>query len=312
MTHAETKWIKKPADEDRRLAFKHVSHRVAYAVSLLCAVLGLGITVGILYVLGREALEFFRHVAPLDFFLGTVWKPADSTPSYGVLPLAAGTGLVVVVSALVSVPLGLMVGVYLADYASPGLRGFLKPALELLAGIPSVVFGYFALNLVTPALQALFPHVSPSNAASGGIVVGLMTLPLVASLCEDSLSAVPKAMREAAYGLGSTKMEVTTKIVIPSALSGIAAAFILALSRAVGEVMAVTIAAGARPNLTLNPGEEVMTMTSYIVNVSRGDAARGTMQYNTIFAVGLALFLVTLAMNLLARSLVRRYRRSYS
>ena len=279
---------------------------------MLCALLGLGVTVGILFVLGRDSMAFFAKVNPLDFFFGTVWKPADMKPSYGVLPLVCGTLLVVIVSAFVAVPLGLMVGVYLSEYATPKVRKYLKPSLELLAGIPSVVFGYFALYLVTPLLQSVFPRISPSNAASGGIVVGLMTLPLVASLCEDALTAVPKAMRESAYGLGSTKMEVTTKIVIPCALSGIVAAFILALSRAVGEVMAVTIAAGARPNLTLNPGDEVMTMTSYIVNVSRGDAARGTMQYNTIFAVGLTLFLVTLGMNLGARLLVRRYRRAYS
>jgi phosphate transport system permease protein len=202
--------------------------------------------------------------------------------------------------------------VFLSEYATGPLRRILKPSLELLAGIPSVVFGYVALFLVTPLLQIPFPHISPSNAAAGGIVVGLMTLPMVASLCEDALSSVPRAMRESAYGLGSTKAEAIVKIVIPSALSGIVASFILALSRAVGEVMAVTIAAGARPNLTFNPGEEVQTMTSYIVNVSRGDAPRGTMAYSTIFAVGFTLFMVTLVMNLVAKLIVQRFRRGYA
>lgn len=281
-------------------------------VCFLCALVCVLSTVGIVFVLAREAFTFFQQHSAVSFLTGTTWTPAADPPQYGVLPLICGTLLVTAVSAVVSVPLGLLVGVYLAEYAPFGVRRVLKPALELLAGIPSVVFGYLGLNLVTPLLQAVFPKISATNALSGGIVVGIMALPLVASLCQDAVTAVPKAMREAAYGLGATKAEVTAKIVIPSALSGIVAAFILAISRAIGETMAVTIAAGATPKLTFNPAEEIQTMTAYIVNVSKGDVSRGTPEYQTIFAVGITLFIITLAMNLLAQRFVRQFRRGYS
>jgi len=284
----------------------------ARLVCFLCALVCVLSTVGIVFVLAREAFTFFQQHSAVSFLTGTTWTPAADPPQYGVLPLICGTLLVTAVSAIVSVPLGLLVGVYLAEYAPFGVRRILKPALELLAGIPSVVFGYLGLNLVTPLLQAVFPKISATNALSGGIVVGIMALPLVASLCQDAVTAVPKAMREAAYGLGATKAEVTAKIVIPSALSGIVAAFILAVSRAIGETMAVTIAAGATPKLTFNPAEEIQTMTAYIVNVSKGDVSRGTPEYQTIFAVGITLFIITLAMNLLAQRFVRQFRRGYS
>lgn len=293
-------------------AVRELRDRSVVSTFFLCALICVIATGGIIFILLRDASNFFQYVRVLDFLTGTQWQPAAAEPKYGVLPLITGTLLVTVISGLVALPLGLAVGIFLSEYASLKLKRVLKPVLELLAGIPSVVFGYFALYLVTPLLQIFVPSISPSNAVAAGIVVGLMTLPFVASLCEDAISSVPKVMREAAYGLGSTKAEVITKIVVPSALSGVVAAFILALSRAVGEVMAVTIAAGARPSLTFNPGEEVMTMTAYIVNVSRGDAPRGTVQYDTIFAVGLTLFAITLAMNLIARSLIRKYKRGYA
>ena len=284
-------------------------NKIARAITFLCAMVGVLATVGIVVVLGKDSFGFFQRVPVGDFLFGTVWRPDASVPMYGVLPLICGTMLVVATSAFVSIPLGLLVGVYLAEYARPKVAGVLKPALELLAGIPSVVFGYFALYLVTPLIQKIIPTAAGSNALSAGIVVGLMTLPFVASLCEDAITSVPKGLRESAFGLGSTKAEVVTKIVVPSALSGVIASFILATSRAVGEVMAVTIAAGSRPVLTANPTEEVQTMTAYIVQVSRGEASRGSMQYQTIFAVGLTLFAITFAMNIFARQLIRKYAR---
>ncbi len=296
----------------RNLNLRRVQESVARSACFLCAFACVLCTVGIVFVLSKEAFGFFQNNSAATFMTGTTWAPAAERPVYGVLPLVCGTLLVTLVSGLVSVPLGLLVGVYLAEYAPFKARRILKPALELLAGIPSVVFGYLGLNLVTPVLGMVFPGISATNALSGGIVVGVMCLPLVASLCQDAIASVPKAMREAAYGLGSTKAEVTAKIVVPSALSGVAAAFILALSRSIGETMAVTIAAGATPKMTLNPAEEIMTMTAYIVNVSEGDVSQGTPQYQTIFAVGLVLFLMTLVMNLLAQRFVRKFRRGYA
>jgi phosphate transport system permease protein len=211
------------------------------------------------------------------------------------------------------VPLGLLSGIYLSEYASPAIRNVIKPLLEILAGIPTVVYGYFAITVVTPALRAVFgQNVEIFNAASGFIVVGIMILPLVSSLCEDALHAVPKSLREGAYGLGATKLEVTAKIVVPAALSGIMASFILALSRAVGETMAVTLAAGNQPRISANPLEGIQTMTAYIVQISKGDTPHGTTPYYTLYAVGLTLFVITLVMNVGAKWLVRRYRQVYT
>lgn len=278
---------------------------------LVCALVSVFTTVGIVIVLATEASSFFARVPVWEFLTGRVWQPLSSQPKFGVLPLVTGTLLIMVGSGLISLPLGLLTGVFSSEYASDRVRKVLKPALELLAGIPTVVYGYLALFLVTPLLQKAIPAVEVYNAASGAIVVGIMTLPLVSSLCEDSLRAVPRSLREGAYALGSTKFEVTTRIVIPSALSGVMASFILALSRAVGETMAVSLAAGATPNLTLNPAESIQTMTAYIVQVSRGDVARGTLEYQTIFAVGATLFAMTLVMNLAAQALVKRFRAVY-
>lgn len=294
-----------------RLSPRRVYEFGILAFCFFCAVVSIVTTVGIVYVLASEALPFFREVPLGTFFTDTVWRPLAGEARFGVLPLIAGTMLITVGSGLISLPLGLLVGICLSEYAPRGVRAVVKPALELLAGIPTVVYGYLALFFVTPLLERFFP-VEVYNAASGAIVVGIMTLPLVSSLCEDALNAVPASLREGAYALGATKLEVTMRIVVPSALSGVMASFILALSRAIGETMAVTIAAGAKPTLTLNPAEQIQTMTAYIVQVSKGDVERGTTGYYTIFAVGLTLFVMTLVMNLLAQALVKKFRRAYA
>lgn len=280
-------------------------------VCFLAAFVSIGTTLGIVIVLLLESVRFFSQVSPIEFFFGTRWAPLFQPRSFGVLPLLCGTFLVSLGAGLFALPVGLLSAIYLSEYASPRMRGVLKPSLELLAGIPTVVYGYFGVFVITPLLKGLFPSVQVFNAASGAIVVGIMILPLVSSLCEDALSAVPRQLREGAYALGSTKLEVSAKIVVPAALSGISAAYILAISRAVGETMAVTLAAGATPKLTLNPAESIQTMTAYIVQVSLGDTPAGTVGYQTIFAVGITLFLITLAMNLLANRLIRRYRNVY-
>lgn len=279
-------------------------------VCFACAAVSVVATIGIIVLLFKEALDFFRLQSLFSFLTGTTWTPSARVPQFGVLPLVVGTLWIMVGSGLVAIPLGLLVGIYLSEYAPLKVRRILKPVLELLAGVPSVVFGFFALTLITPLLRSVFPGMEPSNAAAGAIVVGFMTLPMVASLCEDALASVPKQLREASYGLGATKAETTLRIVLPAATSGVVAAFILALSRAVGETMAVTLAAGASPRMTLNPGESIMTMTAQIVNFSKGDLSRGQIEYQTIFAIGITLFAVTLGMNLLAQRIVRRFSRT--
>ena len=268
-------------------------------------------TFGIIFILAGESFQFFQKVSPWEFFTGTEWAPLFRPQKFGILPLAMGTFLVTFWAGLFALPIGLLAAIYLSEYASPRARGILKPALEVLAGIPTVVYGFFGLFFVTPLLRQFFPSVQVFNAASGAIVVGIMILPLVSSLCEDALTAVPRSLREGAYALGATKMEATTRIVVPAALSGISAAYILAISRAVGETMAVTLAAGATPKMTLNPAESIQTMTSYIVQVSLGDTPFGTTAYQTIFAVGMTLFIITLVLNMLALRLVKRFRYIY-
>jgi phosphate transport system permease protein len=292
---------------------KRIQQWLAANICFLCAIIGIATTVGIVVILVKESIPFFRKVPMWQFLTGTEWTPMFANPQFGVLPLVTGTLLITVGAAIIAIPLGVLTAVYLADYAHPRVRQVVKPALELLAGIPTVVYGYLGIFLVTPILQRIFgaENVAPYNAAAGAIVVGIMILPLVSSLCEDAISSVPKSLRDAALGLGCTKMETVWKIVLPSALSGIMAAFILAISRAIGETMAVTLAAGATPNLTANPFESVQTMTAYIVTVSKGDAAVGTTAYNTIYAVGITLFAITLVMNILAIRLVKRFRQAY-
>ena len=274
----------------------------------LCAGVSVLTTAGIVFVLGTESARFFRDVPVLEFLFGTRWTPLLEPRSFGVLPLVAGTLQIVVGSGLVALPTGLATAIYLSEYASPRMRGIIKPVLEVLAGIPTVVYGYFALTSVTPFLQTFLPNTQVFNAASGSVVVGIMILPMVASLCEDALSAVPESLRHGGFALGATRGEVALQVVLPAALSGVMASFVLALSRAIGETMAVTLAAGATPRLSLNPLESIQTMTAYIVQVSLGDTPAGTVEYQTIFGVGALLFVFTLIMNIAAHRILRRFR----
>lgn len=284
------------------------------STTFACALVSILTTAGIVYVLLSDAYHFFTAdgVSVWGFFTGTVWRPEASEPLYGILPLLSGTLMIALGSALIALPIGLLSAVYLSEFASKRVKTILKPSLETLAGVPTVVYGYFALYGITPVLQKIGGwigvDVAAFNATAGAIVVGIMTLPLVSSLCEDAISSVPRHLRDAAYGLGSTKFEVTKKVVLPAALSGVMASFILAVSRAVGETMAVTLAAGSNAKLTMNPFESIQTMTAYIVQVTKGDVQRSDAQYYTIFAVGATLFAMTLGMNILAQRVVRKFR----
>ncbi|MYH09327.1 MAG: phosphate ABC transporter permease subunit PstC [Gemmatimonadales bacterium] len=268
-------------------------------------------TVGIVIVLLTESLGFFAEVSPVEFLAGTRWSPDLVPRSFGILPLVNGTLLVAAGAALIALPIGLATAIYLSEFASLRTKRTVKPALEILAGIPTVVYGYFAVTLVTPVLRTLFPGVGVFNAASAAIVVGIMILPMVSSLSEDALSAVPGSLREAAYGVGATRFEVATRIVVPAGLPGIAASFILAISRAIAETIVVTLAAGATPGMTLDLLQSVQTMTAYIVQVSLGDAPSGSIEYRTLFAVGLLLFLITLGLNLLSQRMTTRFWESF-
>lgn len=278
---------------------------------LACALLSIITTVSIIVVLTREAFTFFKEVPMLDFLTGTRWTPLLEPRHFGVLPLVCGTLLIVVGASLVAIPVGLACAIYLGEYASSRVRSVIKPILEILAGIPTVVYGYFALTFVTPVLQKVFPSTHIFNAASASIVVGIMVLPMVASLCDDALRAVPGSLRQGAFALGATPFEVNMRVVVPAALSGIFASFVLAASRAIGETMAVTMAAGLTPRMTASFLEPIQTMTAYIVQVSLGDTPAGTVEYQTIFAVAALLFVITLGMNIISHKILRRFREAY-
>ncbi|MDT8897951.1 MAG: phosphate ABC transporter permease subunit PstC [Thermanaerothrix sp.] len=278
---------------------------------LICAAVSILTTLGIVFTLLRETILFFEQVSIVEFFTETRWTPLFASKKFGIWPLVNGTVLVAAGAMIIALPLGLLAAIYMSEYASENVRRILKPVLEVLAGIPTVVYGYFALLFVTPLLKSIFPQTQTFNAASASIVMGFMILPMVASISEDALSAVPRSLRDAAYALGATKLEVSTQIVVPAALSGISAAFILAVSRAIGETMIVAIAAGQQPKLTLNPLESIETMTAYIVQVSLGDTPQQSIAYLTIFAVGMMLFLMTLVMNVISHFLTRRFREVY-
>ena len=290
---------------------RHRRERLVGVVLTAFSMVSILTTLGIVAVLLFEAFGFFREVSPLAFITGTKWTPLFRPQHFGVLPLLSGSLLIAFGAAAVALPLGLLSAIYLSEYAHTRVRAILKPALEILAGVPTVVYGYFALTFVTPFLRLLWPETEIFNALSAAVVMGIMIIPMVSSLSEDALSAVPRALREGAYALGATKFEVATRTVVPAALSGILASFILAISRAIGETMIVTIAAGATPKLTLNPLESVQTMTAYIAQVSLGEVPHGTLEYKTIFAVGLTLFFITLLMNLVSNAVLRRYREVY-
>ena len=270
-------------------------------------------TLGIVYELGKEALLFFKlpEVGLIGFLTGTNWMPHIN--EFGILPLLTSTIMTTSIALLVSIPLGMGAAIYLSEYASPKMRNVIKPVLEVLAGIPTIVYGYFALMFMTPILRSIFGKdvVEIYNTASAGLVMGILILPLIASMVEDALNAVPDSLREAAYGLGATKLEVALKIVVPAAISGIAAAIIIGISRAIGETMIVAVAAGAGPNFTLNPFKGAETMTGHIVRISGGDLSYDSIDYNSIFAIALMLFFITLMLNIISQNIVRRFREVY-
>lgn len=268
-------------------------------------------TVGIVLVLLSETVHFFAEVSLIEFLTGTKWTPQFADKHFGILPLLNGTLLITAIASLVALPIGLCTAIYLSEYAPEKVRKWVKPVLEVLAGVPTIVYGYFALTFVTPLIREFIPSTSVYNALSASLVVGVMILPMVASLSEDAMLAVPRSLRDCAYALGATRFEVATRVVVPAALSGIVASFVLALSRAIGETMIVTIAAGALAQITLNPLESVQTMTAFIVNISLGDVQPGSIESRSIFAVGMTLFVMTLALNLIAQFISRRYKEEY-
>lgn len=304
------------SEQDRTVDFRkerRVHEDIIRIVLFAFAAVSILTTIGIVIILGRESLLFFSDPrVTLREFFGTVkWQP--QIENFGVWPLVTATLMTSTIAMLVAGPLGLFVAIYLSEYASQRVRSFLKPILEILSGIPTVVYGYFALTFMTPLLRAIFGPdiVEIYNTASAGIVMGILILPLVSSLAEDALSAVPQSLREAAYGLGGTKMETALRVVVPASVSGLAASFIIALSRAVGETMIVALAAGAGPNFTLNPFRAAETITGHIVRISGGDIGYDTLDYNSVFALGLLLFLITLTLNVISRRIVTKYREVY-
>lgn len=294
-----------------RKATRDVNERIIHGLLLAAAVVSVLTTIGIVISLLGETIAFFRQVSIVEFLTSTQWTPLFATQKFGIWALVSATALTSLIALLVAVPLGLLSAIYLSEFASPRVRNVAKPLLEILAGVPTVVYGFFALLFVTPLLQRFIPGLSIFNSLSAGLVMGIMITPLVSSLSEDAMSSVPRGLREGAYGLGSTKFEVATRIVFPAALSGIVASIILGLSRAVGETMIVAIAAGQNPRFTFDPRVTVETMTAYIVQVSLGDTPAGSLRYQTIFAVGTALFVMTFAMNLFSAWFVRRFREVY-
>lgn len=288
-----------------------ITEKLIPVVLFLFAIITVFTTVGIVFTLLSETIEFFKRVPIWDFFTGTVLKPMSQNPEFGVLPLLNGTIISSAIAMLVAGPIGLMAAIYLSEYASDRVRRVLKPMLEILAGIPTIVYGFFAFTFVTPLIRSFWPDVAATNILSPGIVMGIMIIPMIASLSEDAMSSVPKAMREGALGLGATKLETTFKVVIPAALSGIIASFVLGISRAIGETMIVTIASGSSKNFTFDITQSMQTMTAYIVEVSGGEAAAGTTIYYSLYAVAMTLFVFTLLMNLLARYVSRKFREEY-
>ncbi len=278
---------------------------------LACGMLSILTTVGIIGVLLFETIGFFKEVSIIEFFTDTQWTPLFVKKHFGVLPLVAGTALTSAIAILVAGPLGILTAIFLSEYAPVRLRQILKPILEILAGVPTIVYGYFALLFVTPLLQKLIPGLGGFNALSPGIVMGIMIIPLVSSLSEDAMYAVPRGLREAAYALGSSRLQTAWQVVVPAAFSGITASFVIAISRAIGETMLVAIAAGQMPNLTFNPLVPIETMTTYIVQISLGDTPTGTLEFRTIFAVGMVLFLSTFALNLIGDFMRQRFREQY-
>ena len=291
--------------------YQRVKERLIEGALFLSGLFSIFITIGIIAVLFFETYEFFKEVSIFEFLTDTQWTPLFAEKHFGVLPLFAGTFLTTIIAIIVALPLGLVSAIFLSEYAPERIRVMIKPVLEILAAVPTVVYGYFALLFVTPLLQTIIPDISGFNALSPGIVMGVMIIPIVSSLSEDAMHAVPMGLREGAYALGATRIQVATRVVVPAAFSGIAASFILGISRAVGETMILAIAAGQQPRLTMNPFVPIETVTAYIVQVSLGDTPTGTIEYKTIFAVGISLFLVTFGLNVVSYWLRKRFREVY-
>lgn len=299
------------AEKKKKKSLSNYTEKFIPTFLLLIASISLLTTVGIIITLFTEAIEFFKRVPVWEFFTGTVLKPMSQNPEFGVLPLINGTLISTFIAMLVAGPIGIMSAIYLSEYASDRVRRVLKPLLEILAGIPTIVYGFFAFTFVTPLIRSIFPEVGATNILSPGLVMGVMIIPMIASLSEDAMSSVPNSMREGALALGATKLETTFKVVIPAALSGIISSFVLGISRAIGETMIVTIASGSSKNFTFDITQSMQTMTAYIVEVSSGDAPAGSTIYYSLYAVAATLFIFTLLMNILARYLSRKFREEY-
>lgn len=299
------------AEKKSKRNFSALTEKIIPILLLIIASISILTTVGIIYTLISEAFEFFKRIPIWEFLSGTVLKPLSQNPEFGLLPLLNGTIISSVIAMLVAGPIGIMSAVYLSEYASDKVRRTLKPLLEILAGIPTIVYGFFAFTFVTPVIRAVFPAVEATNILSPGLVMGVMIIPMIASLSEDAMTSVPNSMREGALALGSTKLETTFKVVIPAALSGIISSFVLGISRAIGETMIVTIASGSSKNFTFDITQSMQTMTAYIVEVSGGEAPAGSTIYYSLYAVALTLFVFTLIMNLLAKYISRKFREEY-
>jgi phosphate transport system permease protein len=292
-------------------AIQNLGERIIELVLLLAALCSVAVTCGIVAILVYESWTFFEHVSLVDFLTDTLWTPLFANAHYGIMPLVAGTLVTTGVALAVALPIGTIVAIYLSEFAPHTFREIVKPVLELLTAVPTVVYGYFALLFVAPLLQKVIPNLPTFSMLSAGIVMGIMIIPYVSSLSEDAMRAVPKLLREGSYALGANRLQTSLRVVFPAALSGIGAAYILGISRAIGETMIVAIAAGMQPNLTLDPREPAATITAYIVQVSLGDLEHGSIGYQSIFAAGLVLFLMTLFFNLIGHLLRRRYREIY-
>jgi len=293
------------------LRYRKARDRVIEAFLLAAGLVAVFTTLAIVVILLKESSAFFEHVRIKDFVTDTLWTPLFADAHYGILPLVAGTLTTTIVALLVAMPLGTMIAIYLSEFAPSRTREIVKPILELLGAVPTVVYGYFALTMVTPVLQKIIPELPGFNMLSAGLVIGLMIIPYVSSLSEDSMRAVPRYMREGSYAMGATRLQTALRVVVPGAFSGLAAAFILSISRAVGETMVVAIAAGMQPNLTFDPREPAATITAYIVQVSLGDLPHGSIGYQSIFAAGLVLMIMTLLFNVVGFTLTRRFRQAY-
>jgi phosphate transport system permease protein len=299
------------SDRLAKKAMRHTSERLIETLLFAAAAVSVLTTIGIVYVLVSESVLFFQHVSIVDFLTDTQWTPLFDDAHFGIMVLVSGTVVSSAVALAVAIPLGTVIAIYLSEFANGSVREIAKPVLELLGGIPTIVFGYFALLMVTPFLQFFFPELPGFSLLSAGLVMGIMIVPYIASLSEDAMRAVPMSLREGSYAMGGTRLYTAMHVVVPAAFSGLAASYILAISRAVGETMILAVAAGMQPNLTWNPAEPAATITSYIVQVALGDLPHGSIGYQTIFAAGLTLILITLMFNILGQWLRRKYRENY-